>query len=79
MKRRLIIAALISAFALASCGIKGEMTRPAPLWGEDNRTEAEKAGVAGKAETNAPEVKDEPSGRKSIRIEAPEPVESPDG
>jgi len=73
MKRRLILATLISSFALCSCGIKGDLKRPAPLWGEDKRTEAEKAE---QTKANAPEIT-ESNGRQSIRIEAPEPVETP--
>jgi len=79
MKRRLMIATLISSFALSSCGIKGEMKRPAPLWGEDNRTAAEKAGQEEQSAQEDTPVVAEPSGRQSIRIEAPEVIEDPDG
>ena len=38
---------LITLFALstllAGCGVRGDLERPPPLWGEDLRTEAERA------------------------------------
>lgn len=69
MKRRthynaLIAATLISAFALSACGIRGELKTPPPIWGEDNRTEKQKAEDA---------KDDTPQG--GILIDAPEPVE----
>jgi predicted small lipoprotein YifL len=70
MKRSLVIATLISAFALTSCGIKGDLQRPAPLWGEDNRTEAEKAG-----KEDAKQQPAEKPARQKITIKAPKPVE----
>ena len=33
--KALLIAALLASFALSSCGIKGDLSRPAPVWGED--------------------------------------------
>jgi len=50
MKRRhtesyIISLALIVGFALSACGIRGDLKRPAPLWGEDIRSEAEIAQV----------------------------------
>ncbi len=76
MKRSLIIATLISAFALTSCGIKGDMQRPAPLWGEDTRTEAEKAGTEKAGKEEAKQQSSEKPARQTITIKAPEPVES---
>jgi len=69
MKRRpnfnaLIAATLIAGFALSSCGIRGELKTPPPVWGEDIRT----------AEQKAEDAKDETS-ESGIRIEAPDPVE----
>jgi len=40
---RLISLSLVAGFALSACGIKGELQTPPPLWGEDIRTEAQKA------------------------------------
>ncbi|MGX6648487.1 LPS translocon maturation chaperone LptM [Maricaulaceae bacterium MS644] len=39
---RLAIAFLAAAAALvlSGCGIRGDLERPPPLWGEDNRPEA---------------------------------------
>lgn len=50
MKRRQISARLISltlimGFALSACGIRGDLKTPPPLWGDDIRTEAQKADV----------------------------------
>lgn len=39
MRRKLIIATLISSFALGSCGIKSDLKTPPPLWGK-KKTEA---------------------------------------
>jgi len=36
-----VILALIGAFALGACGIKGDLQTPPPLWGDKNQ-EAEK-------------------------------------
>ena len=40
---RLLCLTLISGFALSACGIRGDLQTPPPLWGEDIRTDAQKA------------------------------------
>jgi len=35
MRNRLTIFALLSAFALSACGIKGELKTPPPVWGDE--------------------------------------------
>ncbi len=35
--RRLTIAALVGAFALGACGIKGKLDTPPPLWGDKTK------------------------------------------
>ena len=40
---RLICLTLIAGSVLAACGIKGDLQTPPPLWGEDIRSEAQKA------------------------------------
>ncbi len=42
---RLISLTLIAGFALSACGIRGDLKTPPPLWGEDIRTDAQKAEV----------------------------------
>ncbi len=42
---RFISLSLIAGFTLSACGIKGELNTPPPLWGEDIRSEAQKAEV----------------------------------
>jgi len=42
---RLVSLSLIAGFALSACGIKGDLKTPPPLWGEDIRSEAQKAEV----------------------------------
>jgi len=69
MKRRshfnaLIAATLIGGFALSSCGIRGDLKTPPPVWGEDNRTSEQKAEAAKKGQSGS-----------GITIQAPEPVE----
>ncbi len=49
MRRKLIIASLISSFVLVGCGIKGNLKTPPPLWG-DKKTEQPQA-----PETTAPD------------------------
>ncbi len=34
MRRRLLTTALISAFILSACGVKGDLQTPPPLWGD---------------------------------------------
>jgi len=69
MKRRsyfktLIALSLMGTFALSSCGIRGDLKTPPPVWGDDNRTAEQKAEAAKTGKS-----------RSGIRIEAPEPVE----
>ena len=69
MKRRphfntLTAIVLITGFALSSCGIRGELKTPPPIWGEDNRTAKQKA-----------EDAKEDKSRSGITIQAPEAVE----
>jgi len=40
--RRLTIAALVGAFALGACGIKGQLDTPPPLWGDKTKKMEEK-------------------------------------
>lgn len=69
MKRRphlntLTAIVLVTGFALSSCGIRGELKTPPPIWGEDNRTAKQKA-----------EDAKEDKSRRGITIQAPEAVE----
>lgn len=43
MKRALILAALFLAPALTACGKTGDLERPGPMWGPDERPPAERA------------------------------------
>lgn len=42
---RLIVLVLVFALTLlvSACGVRGDLERPPPLWGEDMRSEAERA------------------------------------
>ena len=42
--RRLIVllCALGAVFLLSACGIRGDLERPGPIWGEDERTQEER-------------------------------------
>jgi len=42
--RRLIcvFSALGAVFVLSACGVRGDLERPPPVWGEDLRTEEER-------------------------------------
>ena len=69
MKRRQqfstsIALTLIAGFTLSACGIRGELKTPPPVWGDDIRSEEQKAEDAqsDKAESG-------------IIIQAPVPVE----
>ena len=42
---RLIALSLIAGFTLSACGIKGDLKTPPPLFGEDIRTDVQKAEV----------------------------------
>ncbi|WP_019961083.1 LPS translocon maturation chaperone LptM [Woodsholea maritima] len=33
----------LALLGLSACGVRGDLERPGPLWGPDNRTEAERA------------------------------------
>ena len=41
MRRKLIIATLISSFVLVGCGIKGDLKTPPPLWGDKKADQTE--------------------------------------
>lgn len=43
--RRLIsiITALGAVLVLGACGVRGDLERPPPVWGEDQRTDEERA------------------------------------
>ncbi|XBQ14867.1 MAG: lipoprotein [Oceanicaulis sp.] len=55
-----------AALVLSGCGIRGDLERPPPLWGEDMRTEAERehegdiAPPDGPIDTTDPEPQDVP-------------------
>ncbi|NNE57995.1 MAG: hypothetical protein HKN36_07810 [Hellea sp.] len=40
MRRKIVIAALVSSFALGACGVKGELKTPPPLWGEKPKADS---------------------------------------
>jgi predicted small lipoprotein YifL len=66
MKRSgLILAAALAALALSSCGLRGDLNRPAPLFGEEKaRYEAEQ-----KAKAEAEKAK--PANGERQRMEVP--------
>ena len=39
----LTLAMACSAVALAGCGVRGDLERPPPVWGPDERSEGERA------------------------------------
>lgn len=43
MKRALILAALLLTPALAACGKTGDLERPGPMWGPDERSPEDRA------------------------------------
>ena len=43
MRRKLIIAAVISSFALGACGIKGDLKTPPPIWGDKKADQPQEA------------------------------------
>jgi len=45
----------LGALCLSGCGIRGDLERPPPLWGEDQRTPAERAHETGETPEAAPE------------------------
>ncbi|TGY90477.1 argininosuccinate lyase [Marinicauda algicola] len=42
MKRYAILVLGLCAIGLAGCGIRGDLERPPPVWGPDERTPAER-------------------------------------
>ena len=42
MKKHAMVILALSGLSLAGCGIRGDLERPPPLWGPDERTEAER-------------------------------------
>lgn len=59
MTTRLTAAGLtaLAALMLSGCGVRGDLERPPPLWGPDERSEAERAHENPDAE---PAAEDEP-------------------
>lgn len=43
VSRTLLITALLATPLIASCGLRGDLKTPPPIYGEDQRSEAEKA------------------------------------
>lgn len=43
VSRTLLIAALLATPFITSCGLRGDLKTPPPIYGEDQRSEAEKA------------------------------------
>jgi len=41
MRRKIIVAALLSTFMLGACGVKGQLKTPPPLWGEKAKQQYE--------------------------------------
>ena len=41
--KRLALTAPVALILLSGCGIRGDLERPPPLWGPDERTDAERA------------------------------------
>jgi len=39
MRRKLTLAAIVSAFVLGACGVKGNLKTPPPIWGEKSKQE----------------------------------------
>ncbi len=55
--RRLTLAlsGLFAALLLTGCGIRGDLERPPPIWGPDERTPAERAHETEDGGENAPD------------------------
>jgi len=54
MRRKLILTAIISSFALGACGVKGELKTPPPMWGDKSKTKpADKPQEEAPAEENS--------------------------
>jgi predicted small lipoprotein YifL len=43
MKRLATLAMMMAALGLSACGVRGSLERPPPVWGEDQRTQSERA------------------------------------
>ncbi len=43
MKRLATLAVMMAALVLSACGVRGSLERPPPVWGEDQRTQSERA------------------------------------
>ncbi len=61
MTTRLTAAGLtaLAALLLSGCGVRGDLERPPPLWGPDERSEAERAHENPDAEPSAGDEADE--------------------
>ncbi len=66
----LTLTALLAATALSGCGMRGALERPAPMWGDKSKAEAEDA-KAKKDDAAMPEPKSTGS-KYSPRPQAPE-------
>lgn len=64
LSARLLCLALITGFTLSACGIRGDLKTPPPLWGEDIRTDAQKAEVE-RAKAERAKRKTEQAGREA--------------
>lgn len=45
MRRHLIALSLLSAFALSACGVKGELQKAPPMWGDKAKAEQAQKGA----------------------------------
>ena len=43
MKRLALVSAVLCTIVLAGCGVRGDLERPPPIWGPDERSEEERA------------------------------------
>ena len=41
MRRKIILSAVVSGFALGACGVKGDLKTPPPLWGDGKAEQPE--------------------------------------
>jgi len=59
MRRQIILTAILSSFALGSCGVKGELKTPPPLWGDKEKTEQSEDGKSeGQTDNTTPSGSD---------------------